>query len=75
MVLFIFGFEPFVLGLYRSGAIGVITLSIGLALFNGLDYFVSSLWPIYAYEPFSEVLQHLLPQLIVEVVFFHWHQE
>jgi hypothetical protein len=75
MVLLIFGFEPFILGLYCGGALRAITLPIGLELFDGLDYFVSSLQPIRAYESFSEVLRHLPPQLIVEIVFFHQRQE
>ena len=75
MMLLVFGFEPFVLGLYCGGALRAVMLPIGLELFDGLDYFVSSLRPIRAYESFSEVLRHLPPQLIVEVVFFHWRQE
>src|SRR5580692_4938922 len=75
MVRLVFGFEPFVLGLYCGGALRAITLPIGLELFAGLDYFVSSLRPVRAYESFSKVLQHLPPQLIVEVVFFHRRQE
>src|SRR5580692_3340513 len=75
MVLFVFEFEPFILGLYCSGALRAVTLSIGLELFDGFDYFVSSLRPICAYKPFSEVLWHLPPQLVVEVVLFHWRQE
>ena len=75
IVLLVFGFEPFILRLYHGGALRAVTLSIGLELFDGLDYFVSSLRPIRAYESFSEVLWHLPPQLIVELVFFHRHQE
>ena len=56
MVLLVFGFEPFILGLYRGGALRAVTLSISLELFDGLDYFVSSLRPIRAYESFLEVL-------------------
>jgi hypothetical protein len=43
MMLFVFGFEPFVLGLYCGGALRAITLPVSLELFDGLDYFVSSL--------------------------------
>jgi hypothetical protein len=75
MVLLVFGFEPFILGLYCGGTLRVITLSIGLELFNNLDYFISGLQPIRAYESFLEVLQHLPLQLVVVVVFFHRHQE
>ena len=75
IVLLVFGFEPFVLGLYCGSALRAVALSIGLELFDGLDYFVSSLRPIRAYEAFSEVLRHLPPQLVVKVVFFHRRQE
>ena len=75
MMLLVFGFEPFILRLYCGGALRAITLPISLELFDGLDYFVSSLWPIRAYELFSKVLRHLPPQLIIEVVFFHQRQE
>ena len=34
MVLLVFGFEPFVLGLYRGGALRAITLSIRLELLD-----------------------------------------
>jgi hypothetical protein len=71
MMLLVFGFEPFVLGLYCGGALRAVTLPVGLKLFDGLDYFVSSLRPACAYESFSEVLRHLPPQLVVEVVFLH----
>ena len=75
MMLLVFEFEPFVLGLYCGGALRAITLPISLELFDGLNYFVSSLRPIRAYESFSEVLRHLPPQLVVEVVFFYRRQE
>ena len=74
-MLLVFGCEPFVLGLYCGGTLRAITLSISLKLLNGLDYFVSGLRPIRVYESFSKVLQHLLPQLVVEVVFFYRRQE
>ena len=75
MMLLVFGFELFILGLYCSGALWAITLSVGLELFNGLDYFVSGLRPVCVYESFSEALWHLPPQLVIEVVFFHRYQE
>ena len=75
MMLLVFGFEPFILRLYCGGALRAVTLPIGLELFDGLDYFVSGLRPIRAYELFSEVLRHLPLQLVVEVVFFHQRQE
>ena len=74
-MLLVFRFEPFILRLYCCSTLQAITLSISLKLFNGLDYFVSGLRPIRAYESFSEVLWHLPPQLVVEVVFFYRCQE
>ena len=75
IVLLVFGFEPFILGLYCGSALRAIMLPIGLELFDGLDYFVFSLWPVRVYESFSKVLRHLPPQLVIEVVFFHRRQE
>ena len=63
MMLFVFGLEPFILELYRGGALRAVALSIGLELFDGLDYFVSSLRPIRAYETFSKVLRYLPPHV------------
>ena len=75
IVLLVFGFEPFILGLYRGSALRAITLSISLELFDSLDYFISSFQPVCTYELFSEILWHLPPQLVVEVILFYWCQE
>ena len=74
MMLFVFGFEPFILRLYRgvlferSRFLSVSSCSMALTI-------SSLVFPIRAYETFSKVLRHLPPQLIVEVVFFHRRQE
>ena len=75
MVLLVFRFELFVLGLYCGGALRAIMFSVSLELFKSLDYFISGLQPVRAYELFLEVLWYLPPQLVVEIVFFHWWQE
>jgi hypothetical protein len=75
MIVLISRFEPFVLRLYCSSAFQAVILSISLELFDSLDYFVSSLQSICTYEPFLEILWHLPPQLVVEIIFFYWCQE
>ena len=71
VTLFVVGFESLVFGLYGGVALGAVALSVCLKLFDGLDYLVSGLRPVRAYESLSEVLWHLPPQLVVEVVLFH----
>ena len=75
MTLLVVGFEPLILGLYGGVALGAVTLSVCLELFDGLDYFFFGLQPVRIYKPLSEVLWHLPPQLVVEVILFHRCQE
>jgi hypothetical protein len=75
MVLFVFEFELFILRLYHGSTLQTIALSVILKLFNGLDYFVSSLQPVCVYKSLLEVLWYLPPQLVVEVILFHQCQE